>query len=231
VDAYATLSGIEGVDAHNTSSGVQAYRPYDGGLCTETCGDQKRAQYVSASANDYDIGWTGSGNWANYTRTYPAGVYNVYARAASPNGQADGVSLSWVTSGLGTTNQTTTPLGIFNFPLTGGYQIYTWAPLVSTTGNLIAITTSGAVSTLRMHEDNGGYNLSFFMFVPASVGPRLSVSRSGGNIIITWTPVVGQLYQSPAIAGPTVNWQPVAGGTTGSNSIPVTGNGQFFRVR
>ena len=176
-------------------------------------------------------GGPAAGCWANYTRTYPAGLYYVYARAASPSGQADGVSLLRVTSGLGTTTQTTTPLGIFNIPLTGGYQTYTFTPLVNSNGNLMTITNSGAVSTLRMNEDNGGYNLNFFMLVPASLAPKLSVSLSGGNIIITWTPVVGQLYASPALAGPNVDWQPVAGGTTGSNTIPATGNGQFFRVR
>src|SRR5208282_906125 len=127
----------------------------------------------------------------------------------------------------------TAPLGIFNFPLTGGYQTYTFTPLVNTNGNLITITNSGAVSTLRMNEDNGGYNLNFFMLVPlSSPSPKLSVSPPlNGKIIITWTPVVGQLYQSPALAGPNVDWQPVAGATTGSNSIPTTGNGQFFRVQ
>jgi len=231
-NAYAGLYGIPYVDAYNASGGGTAYRTNDlGNLGNEVASDLVRAQYASPGTNDYDVGWTASGNWANYTRTYPAGMYYVYARGSSPNGQADGASLSWVTSGLGTTNQTTTPLGIFNFPLTGGWETYTWTPLVNTNGNLITITTSGAVSTLRMHEDNGGFNLNFFMLVPATVGPKLSASHSGGNIIITWTPVVGQLYASPALAGPNVDWQPVAGATTGSNSIPTTGNGQFFRVK
>ena len=222
------------MDAYNASGGGTAYRTNDfGDLGNEVTGDVARAQYASAGTNDYDIGWTGKGNWANYTRTYPAGVYYVYARAASPSGQADGASLSWVTSGLGTSNQTTAPLGIFNFPLTGGYQAWAWAPLVNSSGNLVTITTSGKVSTLRMNEDNGGYNLNFFILVPAAVGPTLSVSPPlNGKITITWTPAVGTLLTSPAIVGPDVDWEPVTNGTgtTGSITVPLTGGPMFFKV-
>ena len=199
-----------------TTRGGNSYRASDSGnLDIEVTGDLARAQY-SAGVSDYDVGWTGGGQWANYTRTLPAGKYNVYVRAAAPSGSANAVSLSQVTSGLGTTNQAMTPLGVFNFPATGGWQTYSFAALVSTNGDLITVTTSGAVSTWRVSQVNANDNLNFFMLVPASLAPKLSVSLSGGNIIITWTPVVGQLYASPALAGPNVDWQPVAGGTTGS---------------
>ena len=77
--------------------------------------------------------------------------------------------------------------------------------------------------------DYANYNSSYVYVPPSNTTMKAHVSN--GNIIITWTPVVGQLYASPAIAGPNVDWLPVAGGTTGSNSIPITGTGQFFRVR
>ena len=231
LDAYVGLSGIANVDAYNSQGGSTAYRTNDfGNLGNEVNGDVMRAQYVSAATNDYDIGWTAKGNWANYTRKYPAGVYNVYMRGSSPNGVQAGANLSWVTGGLGSTNQATSALGVFNVPLTGGYQTYAWTPLVDTNGSPITVTATGAASTLRLSQQAGGWNANFMMLVPATVRPTLSVSRSGGNVAISWTPVVGQLYQSPAIAGPNVKWQAITGATNGSVSIPATQGSQFFRV-
>lgn len=187
---YAGLTGVDGVDAHNTSTGVgTAYRAADtGNLGNETCGDVKRPQYTAAGTNDYDIGWTATGNWANYTRTYPAGAYSVMMRGASPNGQRDGASLLRVTSGVGTPDQTTTSLGTFNFPLTGGWQTYTWTPLVDSAGNQVVITNSGAVSTLRLNEDNGGWNGNCLMLVPPNkTRPVLSHISPDGLAMFTPT--------------------------------------------
>src|ERR1039458_3516455 len=35
------------------------------------------------AGSDYDAGWLDSGNWANYTRNYPAGKYYVYGHSAA----------------------------------------------------------------------------------------------------------------------------------------------------
>ena len=48
-----------------------------------------------------------------------------------------------VTSGVGTTTQTTTNLGTFSVPATGGWQNYTWVPLRDTSGNLAKFTGGG----------------------------------------------------------------------------------------
>jgi hypothetical protein len=231
LDAYAGLEGIANVDAYNASGGATAYRTNDfGNLGNEVTGDLVRAQYGSASTNDYDVGWTAKGNWANYTRAFPAGTYNIYARAASPSGQKAGADLAWVTSGIGTTNQTTNVLGVFNFPLTGGNQTYTFTPLVDANTNIVSVTMPGSALTMRLDELAGGYNLNFFMFVPLGAAPpKLSVSQSGGNVTITWTPATGTLKASPALTGPNVDWQAV--GTGGSVTLPITAAPRFFMVR
>jgi hypothetical protein len=233
LNGYTGLEGIANVDAYNSNGGGNAYRTNDlGNLGNEITGDVMRAQYVNAGAgtNDYDVGWTTKGVWANYTRAFPAGTYNIYARAASPSGQKAGADLAWVTSGIGTTNQTTNVLGVFNFPLTGGYQIYTFTPLVDANTNIVSVTMPGSASTMRLDELAGGYNLNFFMFVPLSgAPPKLSVSHSGTSVTITWTPAVGTLYASPAIAGPSVDWQSV--GTGGSVTLPITTATRFFVIR
>ena len=38
-------------------------------------------------------------------------------------------------------------------------------------------------------------------------------NTSGNSVTVSWTPNVGHLEASPALVGPGVNWQPVAGGT------------------
>ena len=233
LDAYTLLFGTDGIDAHNASGGGTAYRSNDAGdLGNEVTGDTRRTQYLAnGGTNDYDIGWTGAGNWANYTRTYPTGVFNVMLRGSSPSGQADAASLLRVTSGLGTTNQTTKLLGQFNVPSTGGYQTYTYVPLVDTNGNWVTITNSGAVSTLRLSEDNGGWNANFFMLVPAqAAAPKLTLSRTGPtSLTLSWTPTGGTLYSSPAL-GQAANWQAVANATN-PMSIQSTNKAAYYRIK
>lgn len=229
VNDYAGLTGTDGVDGHNTSTGVgTAYRPADPSvLGKEVNGAAPRAQYLAAGTNDYDIGWTAAGNWANYTRTYPKGEYNVYLRASSPNGQAAGASLWQVTSGLGTADQTTNKLGIFNFPVTGGWQTYQFVPLVNSNTNLVVITNSGAVSTFRLYQDTGGYNLNFLMLVPAAPvvsHSALSIGLVNGTPSITFT---GTFQSSSNASGP---YQDLSGATS-PYTPPTTGSAAFYRSR
>ncbi len=72
--------------------------------------------------------------------------------------------------------------------------------------------------------DYANYNSSY---VPAIV---LTATRSGGNILITWTPPTGHLVSSPVANAPAASWQAVAGGTGGSATVPLSGGAQFFRV-
>ena len=133
-----------------------------------------------------------------------------------------------MTSGVGTSTQTTNSLGQFNIPNTGGWQIYTFTPLVDSNGNLVTITNSGAVSTLRLIQNAGGYNLNFLMLFPAAAtGPKLTFSRTATDITISWAPTGGRLEASPVL-GASANWQPI--GATNPAVIPFTGAAQYFRV-
>jgi hypothetical protein len=176
---YSGLNATYGIDAQNGdfSGGGSAYRP--SGLNTEVNGDIPRQAY-GTGLPDYDVGWNngGSGNWGNYTRSFPAGTYNVYMRGASPNSYtADSASMYLVTSGRGTSSQTTQALGTFSAPDTGNWQVYTWIPLLGTNGNLASFT-GGSTQTLRVATDNGGYNANFYLLMPAD----------------TNQPVIGNLY-------------------------------------
>ena len=58
--------------------------------------------------------------------------------------------------------------------------------------------------------------------------PKLTVSVSGGNVIVSWDTGTGRLQSSPALQGAGVNWQDVS--TTSPATIPIGTGSQFFRV-
>jgi hypothetical protein len=167
---YSGLSAIDGIDFH--LGGSPNNSPYRGdvhavpptSLNTETAGDQKRLAYDlgSGGVQDYDLGNTANGDWGNYTRTIPGGIYNIYVRASGNGGVS---SMSQVTAGFGTSSQTLLALGTFTIPATGGWQTYQWVPLRDSAGNLVRFT-GGGVKTLRFNN-GGNINLSYFMLVPA----------------------------------------------------------------
>jgi len=193
--AYAGLSGTPGIDFSNgiPGQGSASYRPQ--GLETEGASDEPRLAY-SGGLQDYDVGFANTGNWGNYTRSFPTGTYNIYMRVASPSGPTtDSASISLVTSGVGTANQTTSQLGAFSVPDTGSYQTYVWAPLKTNT-TTFATFTGGSTETLRARTDQTGYNVNFYMLVttnmlaPWVVAPAVpaGVTATAGNaqIVLNW---------------------------------------------
>ena len=173
--SYFGATGYAEIDFHDPAWGGnagQAYRAMDNpGPGTEWCQDIARQKYLNAVAGgdadvkDYDVGWTYgglTGDWMNFTRNFPAGSYNIYGRLSGGGGTSR-VGLWKVTSGVGTTTQTTESLGVFTFS-SRGWQSYDWVPLNDTNGNLVKITLNG-VTTLRTAGDNANEN--FFMVVPA----------------------------------------------------------------
>ena len=80
-----------------------------------------RVTYTTTS--NYIIGWAGTPDWCNYTRTFPdnkiGGWWKVYA-SLSYGGDGDGQlagSLDVVTAGAGTTDQTLERAGAFSAPV------------------------------------------------------------------------------------------------------------------
>ncbi len=177
-NSYFGRTGSPDIDFYDPTwggNGNQAYRVLDNpGPGTEWCGDFPRQKYIDAvaagdvDAKDYDLGWTygngssWSGDWANYTRSFSAGTYNIYGRLSGGGGGSK-VGLWKVTSGQGTSTQTTQALGEWRFT-SRGWQTYDWVPLTDASGNLASITLSG-VTTLRVMGDNANHN--FYMLAPA----------------------------------------------------------------
>jgi autotransporter-associated beta strand protein len=242
--AYAGLGGVDEIDYHSASAGQgnEAYRPNPPGLETESCRDQPRLAF-SPGLQDYDVGFNVNGNWGNYTRTYPAGTYNVYLRGSDGIGAvSDSASFAIVTSGQTTTNQTISKLGTFSVPATGDWQTYAWVPLNNASGNLVQVTNSGAVSTFRISTDNGSYNANFYILIPTYAPPTnvaLTVSNSGANggLSISFPTQPGYDYQVQYKTNLTdAAWIPLVNAISGDGTIhlvnDVIGTGsRFYRVQ
>ena len=122
------------------------------------------------------MGYFNPGNWLNYTRTYPAGTYNIYGRLANGNGGLANCSVAEVVNGQGTTAQALSQLGIFQF-IAQGWNNFDFIPLTDAWGNLLAVKLNGQ-STLRVTSGalGGGVNMNFFMLAPGSNTPPAIVN-------------------------------------------------------
>jgi|GEM_PF-1157152 len=195
-NSYVNQIGVSNIDEYNPTEGSagHAYRAWDSGtgigetVGTEACGDSPvRDAYTGATTTNYDVGWTDTGEWENYTRTFPAGKYRVYAHLATGNSGPFTEKLEMVLGDTTTTSQTTANFGTLPFDSTGGWQKYKSYPLTDGLGNEVILPISGK-TTFRFTQVTGGANLDFFMFVP--------VENVG-----TLTPFVATLYPAPQATG------------------------------
>jgi len=102
----------------------------------------------------YDLGWTASGQWFNYTvNVATAGTYAVSLRLASVSGVTDALHIA---------NSAGTSLsGPINAPATGGWQ--SWTTVTAT------VTLPAGVQTLRVDQDNAGWNMHYLTFAAAGI--------------------------------------------------------------
>lgn len=198
--SYFGVTGTEGIDFYDHSAdGPEAYRPDP--MSTDVASDTPRENFVSAGVSDYQIGYfNGAGfasggnvglgsyqsqEWVNYTRNFPAGTYNIYARIANGNGGVATVPVSEVVGGQGTSDQTNSALGVFNFPAVG-WGSFNFVPMTDKFGNAVAVTLSGA-TTLRVSAGSGA-NLNFFMLVPVDTDtPTITDVYPDGSTLVQGT--------------------------------------------
>ncbi|MFN0067439.1 MAG: hypothetical protein ACKVYV_07350 [Limisphaerales bacterium] len=153
---------------------------------------------------NYKLGWVDTADFGNYTRTVPAGQYNVWA--ALSHGDAAGLpdrlrgTLATVGGDITTTNQTLSPLGSFLGNSTGGWGANRLVPLMSG-GAMAVVASSGTPTTFRFTMDSGDYD--YFMLVPAQADnrPVITVTRQGNNLRIEWTGG-GTLETGNSVLGP-----------------------------
>jgi hypothetical protein len=217
-NAYAGLGSTAGIDNYQSDLGANPFNyraDNDPGAAPATTpsGDGPRSQFESGGT-DYNIGFFGNPSWANYTRHYPLGTYNVLGRFACGATGGSSATLSKVTSGYGTTNQTTSELGSFTVP-EGGWS--TWE-FVQMTGN---VTFDGSKTTLQLE---GGApneaNVNFFMLLPTTPNPPISTSISAPNIRLSFVTQTGYNYQVEYKTNLTdATWTPLGSVLAGNNAV------------
>ncbi|HTB85023.1 MAG TPA: polysaccharide lyase family 8 super-sandwich domain-containing protein [Candidatus Sulfotelmatobacter sp.] len=233
-NAYAGLVSITNVDTHQVNfAGTDIYRK--NGMDTEVNGDLVSPPYIGTGKTDYSIGYFSAGAWANYTRHFPAGSYNLYARLAAGGG-ATTCTLSRVTGGWGTTSQTTNLLGTFSIPNTA-WETYGYIPLKDNSGNLVTVKLDGSTNTLRLVRPGSATadcNANFLMLIPIFAA---SAAPNGTNVSISFPTQAGFNYQvlyKNQLTDPT--WLPLGSALAGNNFMqtfndPPGANTRFYRVQ
>ena len=188
------------------------------------------------SVGSFNLGYCPAGAWLNYTRKFPSGNFYMWGRFADGAGGGFSNLLSQVTSGVGTSNQTTAFLGNFAGNPTAGWGSYDWFPLRDVNGNMVNLALNGK-ATLRLTIGAGANNNPLFaMLVPAPLQLTLSASIVAGQINISFPTVNGQTYTvlyKSSLSAPT--WTPVGGAISGNGSTTniaesLTGTQGYYTV-
>ena len=239
-NSYYGLGSVELVDTYKGgAAGVGAAPQYrdigDGtGLTTQTppaaCELQlpKFIGLLDGSSNpivNHIVADWSSAEWQNYTKTFPAGNYNVYARLSTSIGST--VRFDQVTSGRGTTNQTTANLG--SFTLTGnGLGVFQWVPLLRN-GTLAVVNLAG-VNTVRA-TSGGGANADLYMLVPANNSlPVISGVYPDGQFLFEPTNKLAFTVSSAATTISTTNIQVTLNGSNVSAGLVFSGGPSTWNV-
>jgi hypothetical protein len=214
--AYAGLGAVAGIDYQ--WGGSEPWSPlYRYGEQPEVpmYRTNDRDRNVGELQVNYNIGWTGAGQWFNYTRDFPPGRYNVYAAVSYDNSDAGAchATLQRV-AGAATPNQTLTELGVFDAQGThdiGGWGANALVPLKDATGEFVSLDLSGP-ATLRYTPSSGDWD--YMLFIP-DMGDRwdwfkftnngdgtMTLEWNGGGTIQAAISVLGPWVDVPGVCSP-----------------------------
>jgi hypothetical protein len=241
-------AAISGVDFSNSVSGPPTdYRPVDI-FGTQVTGDYLRQKFLNAQTNlndphvaDFNIGFFNPGMWANYTRSYPAGSYNVYARVGCGQSGYTNAPLNVVTGGQGTPNQTTNLLGVFSdWNHVNDWQTYGWVPLRDGNGKLVTVPFTGSPTTLKLGcASSGSINVNFLMLVPAAaplLTPVLSITQAGSHVTIGFATQANHVYTvsyTSSLSAP-IAWSTLTvingNGAVQTATDTISGSARYYRV-
>jgi hypothetical protein len=117
---------------------------------------------------DYKMGWTDpGGDWYNYTRVFPAGVYHVWARISHGDANATmGGQLDLVTSDRSQPGQSLQALGEFVAPASANWDGFTFVPMTDAAGDMVNVTSPGGEFTVRYSVKRNGGDVNFLMLTP-----------------------------------------------------------------
>jgi len=156
------LPGIIQAEDFDAGANGYAYRDTTSG----NAGGQYRSTDVdieTCSEGGYDVGWTTTGEWLNYTVNVPAaGTYSLDLRVASATGGSFYIHFNGV-------NVT----GTIAVPSTGGWQ--SWTTIHKT------VTLAAGTQSMRLTFDSGGVNLNSFTVSAGSTTTSSSAGSSGSS--------------------------------------------------
>lgn len=174
--------------------------------------DNIRSQYGASNLLEFVVHRTQPGEWLNYTRSFAAGTYAVYLRAASFG--ASDAELYQVTSDPTLPDQTTNKLGNFTIPNLMARYNYRYLPLTDSNGAPATVTLSG-VQTLRLQmagivgQDNRKLAINYLLLVPQLV----------------------RLYSAANVVGPyTLDTPAIIDTATKQITVPLSSGDRFFRL-
>lgn len=134
INAERFDNGGEGVAYHDTSTGNS------GGQFRNTDVDIQ-----SSSEGGFNVGWTGAGEWMNYTvNVASAGNYTVQLRVASPGGATMHVGFNGPSAGQ---------WRVVSVPATGGWQNWTTVS--------VPVSLGAGVQQMTLYFDTGGLNIRY----------------------------------------------------------------------
>lgn len=201
--------------------------------------DAKRRQF-GAGTLDYNVGFLGPGHWEQYTRTWPSGTFNVYARVAS-GANLGNLYSSWsqVIAGWGTTNQVMRHVGSFAIPSSGGYSSYFYTPLIDRFGNYAQLTLGGTNTFRDTHLVYNqtetanttvyGLNVNFYMLLAARTDlPRIDAVYPDGTTPMQQTNILSFVADNPAYGVATNQIQVTLNGTNAANLQFIPTNGGWI---
>lgn len=227
--AFSGLSAVADVDYSRPNEDASPLYRMDEepSVPMDRTGDRNRG-FMDIAVN-YKIGWVGSGQWYNYTRTFPAGKYNVYVALSHGDPPASGTiggRLGRVTSSPSQPNQTVEDLGAFDAPRTGGWGNNALVPLRDGENNMVALDLAGT-QTLRFTTRDADYDFILFTLAPTERPMITGITRNtDGSLTITWTGG-GTLQAAPTVSG---SWEDVTGATSPFTFTP-TAAALFGRIR
>jgi hypothetical protein len=211
-DGYSWQRGIPDVDYSDTRPVPDPPNPddpnapyrIDDAVRMQRTFDHARPRYIEAGGSaafvfDYDVGDIAADEWLNYTRTFPAGHYEVYLRESLANMSSGESRLELVTGDRTQPNQTTVQLGSFLGRLTG-FQYGNFALTDGTGLNKEVLSLSG-VTTFKLRQitpdpGDGRRLLNYLVFRPVpdpgAVRPVIvSLSPPAGGIETSVRPPSG----------------------------------------
>ncbi|MCL4177898.1 MAG: hypothetical protein KJ072_09150 [Verrucomicrobia bacterium] len=156
--------GTVDVDYFDTTTDTAGtYRPLDT-VDMDDGNDAPRAKFASFA--DWQITEVETGEWLNYTRTFPATVFTPYLRAGA--GADRQLRLDRVTGDRTQPNQTVKPLGLFQAAQTRTVNTYRYMPLTDAFGVARRVNLSGE-TTVRLTATDvaNDVNHNFLYFADA----------------------------------------------------------------